>query len=141
MARKTYDLSTDIGKVRFAIGDTDITTEGAGVKPNGQNFTDPEIQAFITQADNQWSFAVPSLLRILANMYAMRAAVIEQEQYREDLTRIAGELRKSAQDWADNQSVDDDGGMASAFSSNTDAKHFFGTNQWGASVTDQTPDD
>lgn len=141
MARKTYDLSTDIGKVRFAIGDTEISSSGAGVKPNGENFTDPEIQAFITQANGQWSFAVPTLLRILANMYAMRASVIEQEQYREDLTRIAGELRKSAQDWADNNATIDAGGMADGFACNTDAKHFFGTNQWGAEVTDQTTDD
>ncbi len=42
----TYDTSTDIGKVRFEIGDT---TYGAGVKPSGANLTDAEIQLLITR--------------------------------------------------------------------------------------------
>ena len=42
----TYDVTTDIGKVRLLIGDTDIspTTDA--------QFSDEEIQAFLTLADD-----------------------------------------------------------------------------------------
>lgn len=40
----TYDLTTDIGKVRLEIGDTNATS---GVKPDGLAFDDDELQVFI----------------------------------------------------------------------------------------------
>ena len=38
----TYDIATDIGKVRLLIGDTDVTPA------TDAHFTDEEIQAFLT---------------------------------------------------------------------------------------------
>lgn len=42
------DLTTDIGKVRLEIGDTD-STRGRGKKPDGTNLTDAEIQYFLDE--------------------------------------------------------------------------------------------
>ncbi len=42
----TYDLTTDIGKVRLEIGDT---TSGDGVKPNGTNLTDAELTYWLAE--------------------------------------------------------------------------------------------
>ena len=43
----TTDLTTNIGKVRLEIGDTD-STSGQGVKPDGSNLTDDEIDYCLT---------------------------------------------------------------------------------------------
>lgn len=43
----TTDLATNIGKTRLEIGDND-STAGQGVKPDGSNFSDEEIQYFLT---------------------------------------------------------------------------------------------
>ena len=43
----TTDLTTAIGKVRLEIGDTD-STAGQGVKPDGSNLTDDEIEYCLT---------------------------------------------------------------------------------------------
>jgi hypothetical protein len=40
----TYELTTDIGKVRLEIGDTNATS---GVKPDGLAFDDDELQVFL----------------------------------------------------------------------------------------------
>lgn len=43
----TYDLTTDIGKIRLALGDNNFAS-GRGVKPDYSNFTDEELQIFLT---------------------------------------------------------------------------------------------
>jgi hypothetical protein len=40
----TYDLDTDSGELRLAIGDT---VEDTGPRPNGRNFSDAEITYFL----------------------------------------------------------------------------------------------
>ena len=40
----TYNTATDIGKVRLELDDTE---QGKGVRPNGDNLTDAEIQVFL----------------------------------------------------------------------------------------------
>jgi len=90
-------LSTDLAKVRLAIGDT---VSGAGVKPAGGNFSDEELAIFITGATT-WRTAVPGVLRTLANQYAAAAKITQVPDEREDLTRTAAELRAQAQEWAD----------------------------------------
>lgn len=41
----TYSLTTDTGKVRLELGDTDET----GIRPNGQHFSDEEIGVWLTR--------------------------------------------------------------------------------------------
>lgn len=42
----TYVLTTSVGKLRLEIGDT---TSGSGVKPDGSNFSDAELEYFLDQ--------------------------------------------------------------------------------------------
>jgi hypothetical protein len=44
-----YDPTTDLGKVRLEIGDTD---QGEGVKPSGGNYSDEELQVWLTREGN-----------------------------------------------------------------------------------------
>lgn len=57
----TYDLATDIGKVRLLIGDTDIspTTDA--------QFSDEEIQVFLTMASNSILIAAAYALEAWAS--------------------------------------------------------------------------
>lgn len=45
----TVSMSTDIGKLRFRLDDTEI---GYGVKPRRRNFTDEELQYFLDNEDS-----------------------------------------------------------------------------------------
>jgi len=63
----TTDLATDIGKVRFAIGDS---LEGTGPRPNQRNFSDAEISATLSLQDDDIDHTVLSLLKILANEWS-----------------------------------------------------------------------
>lgn len=42
----SYDVSTDTGLMRLELGDT---AEGAGIKPNGSNFSDEELGVWLTR--------------------------------------------------------------------------------------------
>lgn len=68
----TYDISTPIGKVRFEIGDTDIS------KVSGQNrevwsaiFTDGEIQYAIDDSGQSIKYAAYRLVMAIANNRTM----------------------------------------------------------------------
>ena len=106
----TYDLTTkpEISKIRLIIGDTvDATTNpGQGVKPDGTNFTDEEINVFIPD-DNSWWKAVSPLLRVLANLFAQEAKSITIRVYREEFGDKASMFRKLAEEW-DNYSPSED---------------------------------
>ena len=101
----TYDLSTDIGKIRLELGDTDDTT-GEGVKPNGDNFSDEELQTFIESAGT-WARAAVKALRTLAGMYSVRATREQVADVRLDLSQVAKELRAHADALED--TIDADG--------------------------------
>lgn len=62
----TYDLTSDLGRVRFAIGDT---VADAGVKPDGTNFSDEELDALLT-SEGSVAGAVAAALEALARMWA-----------------------------------------------------------------------
>lgn len=97
----TYSLSDNTGKVRLAIGDTSSTT-GAGVRPDGTNFSDEELAVFITTATaagGTWRNAVAPVLRVLANQYAAAARSLQFADYREDFTQTAAALRAQAANW------------------------------------------
>lgn len=42
----TYDLTTDTGKLRLEVGDT---TEDSGPRPGGTNFSDAEMEHFLSE--------------------------------------------------------------------------------------------
>lgn len=132
----TYVLSTDTGKVRLAIGDTNVSDEGAGVKPDGRNFADDELTFFIEQAGG-WNAAVPMALRALAAMFSSQATRTGLEQYSEDFTKTVDNLLKSAQVWEEKNATTQ-APQSGGFSSYTDAPTMFGTGQWGAQVEDMT---
>jgi hypothetical protein len=62
----SYVLSTDIGKVRLEIGDT---VSGVGVRPDGSNLTDAEVEYFLTQ-EGSVGRAVARACEVLATMWA-----------------------------------------------------------------------
>ena len=64
----TYDLATDIGKLRFEIGDTD-PDEGKGVKPDGSYITDEELQVLLDR-EVTVGRAAAATCEVLARMYA-----------------------------------------------------------------------
>lgn len=66
----SYDLSTDIGEVRLMLGDY---TEGNGVRPDGSNFSDEELQVFLDHEDEIVERAVARGCEALAAEYARHA--------------------------------------------------------------------
>ena len=60
----TYDLTTEIGKLRLMIGDTDLTDA---------KFTDEELQVFIDQASNSLNIAAALALEAWASTYGASA--------------------------------------------------------------------
>lgn len=112
----TYSLSDNTGKVRLAIGDTTSTT-GAGVRPDGTNFSDEELAVFIataTAAGGTWRNAVAPVLRVLANQYAAAARSLQFADYREDFTQTAAALRAQAANWE--QGIDTEGNAVAGLS-------------------------
>jgi hypothetical protein len=75
----TYDLATDIGKVRLNLGDK---TSGAGPNPDGSNISDEEITALLAQEYDASSAlitvqrAVAAACEMLANAWASVASSV-----------------------------------------------------------------
>jgi hypothetical protein len=65
----TYDITTNRGKCRFAIGDY---TASSGILPSGGNFTDAEVDAATTLCGN-WQSAAVYLLRAAATQWSTQA--------------------------------------------------------------------
>lgn len=63
----TYDVSTDIGKVRFELGDT---VSGSGVRADGTNISDEEIQMLLTREGSEIMQAVAGACEMLARDWA-----------------------------------------------------------------------
>lgn len=90
----TVDLATQIGQVRLELGDTD-TTAGAGVKPDGTNLSDAELQYWLNRAGR--ATTDPDALIMVATMFACqklardwgRAADIQTPTRRESLSQVA----------------------------------------------------
>lgn len=83
----TYDLTTNLGKVRNMIGDAVDT---------GHILEDADINAFITQAENDLYAAAALCLYRIAASKALLAKKKSAGDYSEDLTAIAKEVRAVA---------------------------------------------
>ncbi len=77
----TYDLTTARGAVRLALNDT---VSGAGPRPDGTNFSDAEIDYFLTTAGGDVDAAVARASQGLALAWANVASITvgpRSEQY------------------------------------------------------------
>ena len=94
----TYDPSTDIGKVRREINDTKDASQfpGHGVKPDGSNFCDEDIQYYLDQNNGSIIGAAYNLLIVLATAYATQASEVElgpfRESYKEQLVNLRRQI-------------------------------------------------
>lgn len=75
----TYSVSTDLGKLRLAIGDV---TQSSGILPGGGNFSDDEANTAITLCGS-WQLAAPFLLRAAAAQWGVKAASLSIGDYSE----------------------------------------------------------
>jgi len=94
----TYSLSTDLGKVRLAIGDT---VSGSGPRPSGANYSDAEINVFlrpVIAAGYAYGRAVAQLFRLLAGEWAGKASVSIGD-YSVQYAAVADNYRKAANEW------------------------------------------
>lgn len=92
-------LSVNRDKIRHSIRDV---TENSGILPDGKNYSDEEITFELTLVDS-WEYVVPKLLRVTANAWSARAAMLEEgSSHMEDTRSIANNLRKAADDWEKN---------------------------------------
>ena len=68
----TYDLTTNVGRVRFEVGDR---TQDNGVRPDRSNFSDDEIEAVLTDAEGNINSATAHLLDVLSREWALVADI------------------------------------------------------------------
>ena len=89
----TYVLTTDIGKVRLEIGDVSSAI-GAGVKPDGTNLTDEEIQVWLTREETVGR-AAAAACEALSTTWA-RVADVAVGPRRESLGQVAKQYAERA---------------------------------------------
>jgi len=82
-----YDLTTDIGKVRLLLNDTDDTDEV---------FTDGELQAFL-DLEGSIKLAAAQALDTIADNEALASKVVTSQDVKIDGARLADSLRKRAE--------------------------------------------
>lgn len=95
----TYDLTTDLGTVRFLIADTDSMNF---------DFADDEVTAALAQEQNVPKLAAALLLGILAANRARLAVRVTRGSVSEDLTQVAANLRALAAQYRSEAEVDAD---------------------------------
>lgn len=136
------DLSTNLARVRLAIGDTvnASVTAGAGCRPDGSNYTDAELNAYITDAGT-WYGAVAPVLRTLAHEYARQARSTGVAGLSESLGGIASELQTMAEKWDNAYGTGMPTsevlvGFTSETEDGTELPYPFGASQWGLKLED-----
>lgn len=67
MSDFSYDLTTSVGMLRLEIGDEVFES---GVKPNGDNFTDAELEYFLAQEGSTVGRAAARACEVLSRAYA-----------------------------------------------------------------------
>jgi len=92
----TYDgdLSTDLDKVRFWLGDR---AEDSGPRPKDENFTDAELEGVIDVAGT-WQRAVAQLLDALSVEWSQHADITVGPR-RQSFAQIAEAYSKRADKW------------------------------------------
>ncbi len=88
----TYSLTTDIGKLRLALGDT---TDGSGVRPDGSNLEDEELDVFLALEGDDVDLATARACEVLATQWA-HVADLTVGPRRESLSQIAARYQERA---------------------------------------------
>ena len=96
----TYDLTETgdallYGKVRLEIGDT---AENSGVKPDGSNFSDAELDLILSEEGDSVGRAAARCFEILANWYA-GVADLTVGPRKEALGKVAESYAKRAKEY------------------------------------------
>jgi hypothetical protein len=88
------DLTTDLDRVRFYIGDTVL---GAGPKPLDTNFTDAEIAGLLA-IEGTWQRATAAAFETLASLWA-KHVTFGADGMSASLSNVAEQYRASAKEW------------------------------------------
>lgn len=94
----TYDLGTDLGKVRLLISDTDV----AGAAENAV-FTDEEIEALLALEGDSVRLGAALALETIARNEVMVSKVIRVLDLQTDGASVARELRFQAKELRDQE--------------------------------------
>jgi len=98
----TYDdtLLTDLGYVRFKIGDTQENTDNTqgGPRPDKRNFSDSEANAIITDEGHKVA-AIAGLFEVLANEWSAWALSEKEGDVNIDSKEVADMYVKRASFW------------------------------------------
>lgn len=99
----TYDLTTEIGKIRLLIADTDSTS---------YDFEDDEIEAADDMSMNMF-YAAAILIRSLAANRARLSVSVKRGTMTDDLKQLSKDLKDLAQDFEDKgeKQIEDVGGL------------------------------
>lgn len=98
-----YDPSTDAGRVRLLIGDTDDTQ---------QTFTDAEITNFLDMEGDSVKLAAAQAMDTIADNEVLVAKVIRTTDTATDGAKVADSLRKRAQSLREQAAEEGDYGHA-----------------------------
>ena len=101
------DLSADRDKLRRAIGDV---TDGSGVLPSGDNFTDNELDSFMDE-EGTWQKAVAYACESLGNAWATSVS-FSADGTRIDRSDVAQAWREQAKQWRAKYGGSSRGGIA-----------------------------
>lgn len=89
----TTDLTTSVGQLRLALGDT---VYGSGVRPDGSNLSDAELTYFLAQEGNDVVLATALACETLATMWAGQADLAVGPR-KESLSQVAQQYAKRAE--------------------------------------------
>lgn len=92
----TYDLTTNRGKVRLAIGDT---VENAGPRPDKRNFSDTEIDYFVDTETDGNTAASALGFEILASEWAAYAISEREGEVSFDAKEVSDQYLDLANEW------------------------------------------
>lgn len=95
----TYDLTTDIGKVRMLVADTDVAS---------YDFDDDEVEAALTQESDSLKRAAALLLLVLAANRSRLSVSVKRGSVSEDLKGVAADLRAQAKALVEQAAADED---------------------------------
>lgn len=93
MAAYSYDVSTDIGKVRRDIGDTNVANGAA-------HFDNAEVQSFLTEGGSVKAASGLALLAWAAEL-SRSDEVVDAGSWRGDTRDVCEKMRKLAKDYFD----------------------------------------
>src|SRR5574341_1059609 len=88
----TYDLATNVGKVRLNLGDR---VQGSGPWPDRSNFDDAEMTQILTQEGNDVMRAVAGCCEVLANAWSAVASLSEGP-HREEFNHVSEQYAERA---------------------------------------------